>query len=173
LAGVDRAIISEVPFDPERLAKFLLEDKATNPSNYAIMTISEGATMIGGKIVEYGQEDAYGHKKLGGIGEITGEAIKKITGAHIIYQQVAYLMRSGEPDALDRMVAISYANLATDLVVKGDYGKMVALREGKYTMIPLASIAQGKKKVDVPELYDRENYRPKVTNMLHKPMFLY
>ena len=173
LAGVDRAIISEVPFDPERLARFLVEDKASNPSNYAIMTISEGATMAGGKIVEYGQEDAYGHKKLGGIGEITGEAIKKITGAHIIYQQVAYLMRSGEPDALDRMVAISYANLATDLIVKGDYGKMVALREGKYTAISLPLISQGKKAVDVPELYDKENYRPKVTNMMNKPMFLY
>ena len=173
LAGVDRAIISEVPFDPERLSKFLIEDKESNPSNYAIMTISEGATMVGGKIVEYGQEDAYGHKKLGGIGEITGEAIKKITGAHIIYQQVAYLMRSGEPDALDRMVAISYANLATDMIVKGEYGKMVALREGKYTVVPLDLIAQGKKAVDVPELYDKENYRPKVTNMLHKPMFLY
>lgn len=173
LAGVDRAIISEVPFDPEKLAKFLVEDKANNPSNYAIMTISEGATMIGGKIVEYGQEDAYGHKKLGGIGEITGEAIRKITGAHIIYQQVAYLMRSGEPDALDRMVAISYANLATDLIAKGEYGKMVALREGKYTAIPLLTITEGKKSVDVPELYDKENYRPKVTNMMNKPMFLY
>jgi 6-phosphofructokinase 1 len=173
LAGVDRAIISEVPFDPERLAKFLKDDKAGNPSNYAIMTISEGATMVGGKIVEYGQEDAYGHRKLGGIGAITAEAIKKLTGSRTIYQQVAYLMRSGEPDALDRMVAISYANLATDLITRGEYGQMVALREGKYTVVPLLSIIQGKKVVDVPELYDSENYRPKVAHVLHKPMFLY
>ncbi len=173
LAGVDRAIISEVPFDPEKLARFLMEDKAANPSNYAITTISEGATMIGGQIIESGQEDAYGHRKLGGIGEITGEAIKKFTGSHILYQQVAYLMRSGEPDALDRMVAISYANLATDLIVKGEYGKMVALREGKYTVVPLTSISEGRKRVDVPELYDRENYLPKVANMINKPMFLY
>lgn len=173
LAGVDRAIISEVPFDPEKLARFLMEDKAANPSNYAIMTISEGATMIGGRIIEFGQEDAYGHKKLGGIGEVTGEAIKKFTGSHILYQQVAYLMRSGEPDALDRMVAISYANLATDLLVKGEYGKMVALREGKYTVVPLPLISEGKKRVDVPELYDKGNYLPKVANMINKPMFLY
>jgi 6-phosphofructokinase len=173
LAGVDRAIISEVHFDPERLAAFLMEDKKVNPSNYAIMTISEGAQMTGGKIVEYGQADAYGHKKLGGIGAITGDAIQKITGAHIIYQQVAYLMRSGEPDALDRMVAISYASLATDLVLKGETGKLVGLNEGKYTVLPIDTISQGKKTVDVAELYDSENYRPKVTHILHKPMFLY
>jgi 6-phosphofructokinase 1 len=173
LAGVDRAIISEVHFDPERLAGFLMEDKKSNPSNYAIMTISEGAQMVGGKIVEYGQADAFGHKKLGGIGAITGDAIQKLTGSHIIYQQVAYLMRSGEPDALDRMVAISYASLATDLILKGDYGHLVALREGKYTIIPVDSISQGKKTVDVDQLYDSENYRPKVTRILNKPMFLY
>ncbi|MBI4535119.1 MAG: 6-phosphofructokinase, partial [Ignavibacteriae bacterium] len=173
LAGVDRAIISEIAFDPERLAWFLVEDKKNNPSNYAIMTISEGAQMVGGKIVEYGQEDAYGHKKLGGIGAITGEAIRRITGTEIIYQQVAYLMRSGEPDALDRMVAISYASLATDLVLKQQFGSMVALREGKYTVVPIETISQGKKTVDVGELYDSENYRPRVSHLLNKPMFLY
>ncbi|MCX6138772.1 MAG: 6-phosphofructokinase [Ignavibacteriales bacterium] len=173
LAGVDRAIISEVHFDPEKLSKFLIDDKKTNPSNYAIVTISEGAQMIGGKIVEYGQADAYGHKKLGGIGQITGEAIQKITGSHIIYQQVAYLMRSGEPDALDRMVAISYANLATDLIVKKQAGQMVALRQGKYTTVPIRTLTEGLKRVDVEELYDEENYRPRVSNVLDKPMFLY
>lgn len=173
LAGVDRAIISEVHFDPERLAQFLMEDKRKNPSNYAIMTISEGAQMVGGKIVEYGQMDAYGHKKLGGIGVITGEAIQKITGTHIIYQQVAYLMRSGEPDALDRMVAISYANLAIDLIVRGQFGNLVALSEGKYTAVPLETISSGKKTVDVKELYDSDGYRPKISKILGKPMFLY
>ena len=173
LAGVDRAVISEVPFDPEKLAQLLIEDKKRNPSDYAIMTISEGAQMVGGKIVEYGQADAYGHKKLGGIGALTGEALKKITGSDIIYQQVAYLMRSGEPDALDRMVAISYANLATDLVIKKHYGQLVALREGKYTHIPVDTIANGLKRVDVAELYDEGEYKPKVAHLLNKPMFLY
>jgi 6-phosphofructokinase 1 len=173
LAGVDRAIISEVHFDPEKLAAMLVEDKKRNPSHYAIMTISEGAQMIGGKIVEYGQADAYGHKKLGGIGAITGDAVKQITHQHIIYQQVAYLMRSGEPDALDRMVAISYANLATDTLMRGGSGKMAALRNGRYTMVPVEMIMEGTKRVDVDELYDAENYRPKVQNMMDKPMFLY
>lgn len=173
LAGVDRAIISEVPFDPDILAKLLLEDKKRNPSDYAIMTISEGAQMVGGKIVEYGQADAYGHKKLGGIGQITGDALKQITGSEIIYQQVAYLMRSGEPDALDRMVAISYANLATDLVIRKHFGRMVALKEGKYTHIPVDTIASGLKRVDVNELYDVDQYKPKVAHLLDKPMFLY
>jgi len=95
LAGVDRAIISEVPFEPHRLAELVMEDKHNNPSNYAMITISEGAQMIGGDIIETGEPDAYGHKKLGGIGTHTGDVLKKLTGEHILYQQVAYLMRSG------------------------------------------------------------------------------
>jgi 6-phosphofructokinase len=173
LANVDRAIISEVPFDPEKLSALLLEDKKANPSNYAIMTISEGATMIDGDIIERGEEDAYGHKKLGGIGEVAGALIKKYTGENIIYQQLGYLMRSGAPDSLDRMVALSFANLATDLIIQGRSGRMVALRDGKYTHIPLSTVISGTKRVDVDELYDKEHYRPKVANMLGKPMFLY
>ncbi len=173
LAGVDRAIISEVHFDPEKLAKFLLQDKASNPSNYAMVTISEGAQMIGGKIVEYGQADAYGHKKLGGIGAITGEALKKITGEDILYQQVGYLMRSGAPDSVDLMVAINYANMAIKLIARGASNRLVALRNGTYTSIPIATIMQGVKRVDVDELYDAENYVPKVRHVEGKPMFLY
>jgi ATP-dependent phosphofructokinase / diphosphate-dependent phosphofructokinase len=173
LAHVDRSIIPEVPFDVAKLAAFLVEDKHANPSNYAIMTISEGAMMIGGNVVETGEADAYGHRKLGGIGEVAGSMIKKLTGHNIIYQQLGYLMRSGAPDSLDRMVALSYANLATDLIAQGRSGRMVALRDGKYTHIPLSTVISGIKRVDVDELYDRENYRPKVADMLGKPMFLY
>jgi len=129
--------------------------------------------MIGGNVVETGEADAYGHRKLGGIGEIAGSHIKKLTGQNIIYQQLGYLMRSGAPDSLDRMVALSYANLATDLIAQGRSGRMVALRDGKYTHIPLSTVISGIKRVDVDELYDRENYRPKVADMLGKPMFLY
>jgi ATP-dependent phosphofructokinase / diphosphate-dependent phosphofructokinase len=173
LGGVDRAIISEIPFDVEKLSAFLLDDKRANPSNYAIMTISEGATLAGGDIIETGEADAYGHRKLGGIGQITSDMIKKITGENTIYQQLGYLMRSGAPDSLDRMVAFSYANLATDLIANGRSGRMVALRDGKYTHIPLSTVISGIKRVDVDELYDKQNYRPKVANMLGKPMFLY
>lgn len=173
LAGVDRAIISEVHFDPEKLARFLLEDKKRNPSNYAIVTISEGAQMIGGKVIEYGQADAYGHMKLGGIGQLTGEAIRKITGEDILNQQLSYLMRSGAPDSLDLMVAVNYANLAVTLIKRGASNRMVALRNGTYTSIPISTIMQGVKRVDVDELYDSENYRPRVRHVEGKPMFLY
>ena len=137
------------------------------------MTISEGAHMIGGKVIEFGEADAYGHRKLGGIGEIIGEAIKKLTGEHVLYQRLSYMMRSGAPDALDLMVSFNYANLAMDLIVAGESGRMVALREGKYTHIPMSEVAMGIKRVDVDEFYDVEQYRPKVRNVLGKPMFLY
>jgi 6-phosphofructokinase 1 len=173
LAGVDRALISEVPFDPEKLADLIMADKRDNPSNYAMVTISEGAHMIGEKTVEYGEADAYGHRKLGGIGEITAAAIKKLTRQNIIYQRLSYLMRSGAPDALDLMVAVNYAHLAMDLVVANVSGRMVALRDGTYTHIPMSTVTSGVKRVDVDELYDSVQYRPKVRNVLGKPMFLY
>jgi len=173
LAGVDRALISEVPFDVEKLALLLQEDKKSNSSNYAMVTVSEGASMVGGQIVEYGQEDAYGHKKLGGIGVVVSEAVKQLTGSHIIYQQLAYLMRSGAPDSLDLMVAYNFANMTMDLVCEGMSGRMVALQGGTYRHIPISTIMQGEKRVDVAELYDTVEYRPKVRHVLGKPMFLY
>lgn len=172
-AGVDRAIISEVPFDVEKLTRLLVEDKSSNPSNYCIMTISEGATMVGGSIHERGEEDAYGHKKLGGIGLATSEAIKEISGQNIIYQQLAYLMRSGAPDALDRIVAANYGSLAVALAARGVTGRMVALREGRYTHVAADYTTRGVKRVDVDEFYDVEQYRPKVAHVEGKPMFLY
>ncbi len=173
LAGADRAIISEVPFDPEKLAKLIMEDKNANPSNYAMLTISEGAKMVGGKVHEYGEEDAYGHRKLGGIGIVTGDALKKLTGQGIIFQQLSYLMRSGAPDSLDLMVAINFANMAADLAQKGVSGRMVALSGGTYTDVPISTVTAGQKRVDVRELYDVEQYRPKARTIVGKPMFLY
>ena len=173
LAGVDRALISEVPFDPEKLASFVMDDKNRNPSNYAMVTISEGAHMVDGKVVEYGEADAYGHRKLGGIGQITEEALREITGQNTIYQKVAYLMRSGAPDALDLMVAVNFANAAMDLLEGGSSGRMIALRDGRYTHIPMSDVTSGIKRVDVDELYDKENYQPKVRHALGMPMFLY
>jgi 6-phosphofructokinase len=172
LSGVERAIISEVPFDPEKLARFLLQDKQNNPSNYAMVTISEGATIHGGEMVMRGKEDAYGHKKLGGIGAVTGDLIKEYTGAKIIYQQVAYLMRSGSPDSLDLMVGFNYATMAADLAVSGNYGRMVALRGGIYTNVPLNVTGTGVKRVHVDALYDSENYRPLIREVEGMPMFL-
>jgi len=173
LADVDRAIISEVPFDLDKLIEFLKKDRANNPSHYAIMTISEGAHLEGGEIVQSGEADAYGHQKLGGVGKIVSEEIKKRSGMHTVYQQLSYLMRSGSPDSLDRMVAVSFGNLALDQVQMGHTGRMVALQQGNYTTVPLSMVISAKKTVDVSALYDVKNYRPKVNDMSGKPMFLY
>ena len=173
LAGVDRAIISEVPFEIEKLADMLMEDKRRNPSHYAMMTISEGAKEVGGDIVQTGKADAYGHKKLGGVGAVTATKLEKITGEKTMVQVLSYLMRSGAPDALDIMVAVNYANTAMDLLAVGKTGRMVALQEGRYTDVSAESPTLGIKKVDVRNLYDVENYQPKVRHVLGKPMFLY
>ncbi|MBW1850091.1 MAG: 6-phosphofructokinase [Deltaproteobacteria bacterium] len=173
LAGVDRAIISEVPFDPNRLAEFIMKDKAANPKNYAMITISEGAKMTGGEMFLSGEADAYGHRKLGGIGEETGAILRDLTGENVLNQSLSYLMRSGAPDSLDLMVAVNYANMAIDLFLKNTYGRLVALSRGIYTDIPVSSITTGQKRVDVRELYDVEEYRPKVMHVGGKPMFLY
>jgi 6-phosphofructokinase len=173
LSGVDRAIISEVPFDIERLASLLMQDKAENPSHYAMMTISEGAHEVGGGIMQAGVADPYGHKKLGGIGAVTATKLEQITGERTMCQVLAYLMRSGVPDALDVMVAVNYANTAMDLLAMRKTGRMVALRDGRYTDVSAESPTLGVKHVDVRALYDVDNYRPKVWHVLGKPMFLY
>ena len=172
LAGVDRALISEVPFDIHRLAGLIVEDKRANPSNYAMLTVSEGAQAIGGQILESGEEDAYGHRKLGGVGQEIGNALKKITGQDIIYQQVSYLMRSGTPDPLDLMVAGNFGSLAVELVERGISGRLVCLQRGVYGDVPLATMTQGQKRVNVPDLYDSENYRPRIHHVSGMPMFL-
>jgi 6-phosphofructokinase len=173
LAGVDRAVISEVPFDVERLGDLLVADKRANPSNYAMVTVSEGATIAGGDMVVSGDEDAYGHRKLGGIGELTASLLKEHTGEEMIVQEVGYLMRSGAPDSLDLMVATNYAVMAADLALEGASGRMVALRSGTYTAVPISATREGVKRVDVDELYDADGYRPKVRHVAGKPMFLY
>jgi 6-phosphofructokinase 1 len=173
LAGVDRAVISEIPFNVERLAAMLVEDKRANSSHYAMMTISEGAQIEEGEMILSGEADAYGHRKLGGIGAVTGSLLTELTGERIIYQQVGYLMRSGRPDSLDLMVATNYANMAADLALEGMSGRMVALRGGTYTNVPITETSEGVKRVDVAELYDTEKYRPKIRHVMGKPMFLY
>jgi ATP-dependent phosphofructokinase / diphosphate-dependent phosphofructokinase len=173
LSGVDRAIISEIPFDIDKLAGMLQTDRKANPSRYAMMTISEGARLQEGDMMLAGEEDAYGHRKLGGIGALTGELLKERTGEPVLYQQVAYLMRSGAPDSLDLMVATNYAVMAADLALENSHGRMVALRGGTYTHVPIGVTKEGVKRVDVDELYDTETYLPKVRHVLGKPMFLY
>jgi 6-phosphofructokinase 1 len=173
LANVDRVLISEVPFDVNRLAELIMQDRADNPSNYAMIAISEGATMLGGEIIERGEADAFGHRKLGGVGEVVGEELKRITGIDIVSQNLGYLMRAGAPDSLDRMVGSSYGHLAVQQLEKGHSGLMMALQNGTYTTVPADTCIQGTKRVDVDELYDVNKYKPVVHHLLGKPMFLY
>jgi len=173
LAGVDRAIISEVPFDPERLARFLMDDKKHSPSRYAMMTISEGARMIGDEVPQDRPADISGRRKLGGIGAAAAEAIRRRTGQNIIYQQIGYLMRSGAPDSLDLMVSTNFGSLAVNLIHQGNTGRLVVLRNGRYSHESLEVVAETIKRVDVDTFYDVQAYRPKVTEVLDKPMFLY
>jgi 6-phosphofructokinase 1 len=172
LADVDRIVISEVPFDVEKLAGLLMQDRQANPSRYAMVTVSEGATMTGGGVVESGEADAFGHRKLGGIGQLTGEAIKKITGVGIVFQQIGYLMRSGPPAPLDLMVGFNYGALAADLVMQGRSGYMVALRDGCYTHVSITETRAGARKVDVDSYYDPEAYQARMKNLAGKPLFL-
>ncbi|MDH3707395.1 MAG: phosphofructokinase, partial [Acidimicrobiia bacterium] len=143
------------------------------PSNYAMLTVSEGAVLEGGEMHLSGEADAYGHRKLGGIGRRTGDLLAEITGQGIILQELAYLVRSGRPDSLDLMVAMNYAKQAVDLALEGVSGRMVALRSGTYTNVPIALTGEGSKGVDVDELYDVTEYRPRVRHVTGKPMFLY
>jgi 6-phosphofructokinase 1 len=172
LAHVDRAVISEVPFDIGRLAEQVVRDKRDNPSHYAMVTISEGAIAHGGGIVETGEEDAYGHRKLGGVGMWAADQLKQITGHGVTYQQLGYMMRCGPPDALDRMVAMNFGNLAMDLLLEGRTGLMTALRDGRYAAVDLAAIVSGVKRVDVARFYDPQEYRPVIRGVENLPMFL-
>ncbi|HEY4113926.1 MAG TPA: ATP-dependent 6-phosphofructokinase [Rhizomicrobium sp.] len=173
LADADRTLIAEVPFEIERLAELIKEDRTRNPSRYAIVCVSEGAQMKGGEIVETGPEDAFGHRKLGGVGEHIGAELEKLTGIGILNQKLAYLMRAGAPDALDRMVGFNYGSMAVQLIADGRSGLMMAIQDGKYTTVPGDTCIKGERRVNVPEMYDAENYTPRIRNIPGKPMFLY
>src|SRR3954467_5290940 len=173
LAGVDRAVIAEVPFDCDKLYHLLEADRSDNPSNYAVVAVSEGATIIGGGTIESGEADAYGNRKLGGIGGIVSDFLEKRSGDKVIYQRLAYLMRSGAPDSLDQLVANNYGSLAADLMRRGETGKMVAVVDGRYTAVPIEVGSSGLKRVDINRFYDVANYRPKVADVMGMPMFLH
>jgi 6-phosphofructokinase len=173
LAGVDRAVIAEVPFDCDKLYHLLDADRSDNPSNYAVVAVSEGATIIGGGTIESGEADAYGNRKLGGIGGIVSDYLEKRSREKVIYQRLAYLMRSGAPDSLDQLVANNYGSLAADLMRRNETGKMVAVVDGRYTAVPIEVGNSGRKRVDINRFYDVNNYRPKVADVMGMPMFLH
>jgi 6-phosphofructokinase 1 len=172
LGSADRTVICEVPCDIDRLAHLLAEDQDRNPSHYALLVLSEGARLIGGDMILSGEEDAYGHRKLGGIGDVVGAEIERRTGRQTLVQRLAYLMRSGPPDATDRLVATNFANLAYERLRAGHQGEMTALQKGCYTVVPVATAISGKRSVDVDRYYDREAFRPRLASVQGLPMFL-
>ena len=162
-----------MPFEPGLVVELLAADKRSNPSNYAVVAISEGAHPVGGQPVESGDADVMGKRELGGIGRLLRQELQRTTGNRVIYQRLGYLMRSGPPDALDRLVASNFANLAADLALAGETGRLVAIVEGRYSTVPIGTVGAGSKQVDVERFYDRANYRPKIVGVLDLPMFLH
>ena len=173
LSHVDRTIICEVPFDLHKLIYMLDADKKACPAHYSLVIISEGAIPIGGHIMQTGTPDAYGHRKLGGVGEMLSEKIKEVSGNNTMYQRLGYLMRSGPADNLDRMVAMNFGLLALQLTCKGEFGKLVGITNGNYSVVPMETVVSGKRHVDVDRYYDVDNYQPKIKSVLGLPMFLH
>jgi hypothetical protein len=173
LAGLDRTLIAEVPFNVGKLAELLEEDRVANSSKYAMVVLSEGSCLDTGETLEQGPRDAYGHRKLGGIGEVVGAEIARLTGTGVLNQKLGYLMRAGPPDTLDLMVAKNYGAMVVQLLDEGKRGLMTALCGGNYSAVSVGSCVQGTRRVDVAALYDVEAYRPRIARVTGKPMFLY
>ena len=181
LAGAaDRCVIPEWKFDLERLAELLVADRNACPDKYAVCLVSEGAMPEGGEMVfQGGETDQYGHAKLGGIGDRVSAKIKELSprfndGRKIdmISMNLGYLVRSGAPDAVDAIVPTVYGNLAVDLILRGETGRMVALTDGKYGSVPIGDVVATKKLVDVARCYDTERYRPKYDGLAGLPMMV-
>ena len=173
LADADRVLISEVPFDSERLAELIIKDRHDNPANYAMIVASEGAQRLGSQIIESGEMDAYGHRKLGGIGAMVSDDIKRLTGFGVVSQSLGYLMRAGVPDALDLMVASAFGTMAVQQLQEGKSGLMMALVDGTYTTVEGDICIKEEKRVDVEAMYDTQGYRPRIAEIKNKPMFMY
>jgi len=167
LVDADRVLIAEVPFDVAAVSALLAKDRASNPSNYAMVVVSEGARMFPATA-----SLASGIREAGGIGAAVGSEVSRRTGIGTITQNLGYLIRSGAPDALDLMVAKSYGAMAVQLLAEGRHGLMMTVRDGKYCAIAASTCTQGKRRVDVDAVYDRAAYRPAIVSIFGKPMFL-
>jgi 6-phosphofructokinase len=180
MAGAsDRCVIPEHKFNIEHLTELLVYDRNKNPSRYSSVLVSEGATFEGGDMMFEGEAaDAFGHKKLGGIGDAVSAKVKELSAkfnngqsVDIVNQKLGYLVRCGDPDAIDSLVPMAYGTLAMDLLLKGAHGRLVVLKNGIYGDIPIDTIAASKKVVDVMEFYNTERLRPKFSNFANKPLF--
>lgn len=167
-----RCVIPEVEFELDRLIEILVEDKRNNPSQYSFVIVSEGAVWRGRTVEEYGEADAYGHKKKVDIGQALGEEIHKRAGEETMVSDLTYDLRSGDPDALDQIVAITFANVAVDLIREGAHGRLTAVRDGKYAHVPLPDPNLGARRIDVPRMYNLTRYRPHYAGRIGSPLLL-
>ncbi|NNC94689.1 MAG: ATP-dependent 6-phosphofructokinase [Chitinophagales bacterium] len=181
LAGAaHRCLIPESPFDIEHLADLLSKDRRENPSSYSIVLVSEGATFQGGEMKFEGMEkDAFGHPKLGGIGDEVSLALKRLSPKYndgrlvnVISQKLGYMVRCGDPDFIDSVVPTAYGNLALDLILKGIHGRLVVLKNGRYDHVPIEVVTEQKKFVNVEKYYDIERLRPYYKNFEMLPLFI-
>jgi ATP-dependent phosphofructokinase / diphosphate-dependent phosphofructokinase len=181
MAGAaNRCVIPEYEFDIERLTELLTEDRSKNPSRYSVVLVSEGAMFEGGEMIFQDMErDAYGHMKLGGIGELVSAKLKELSpkynnGRRIntIYQKLSYLVRSGDPDAIDSIVPMAYGNLALDLILDGIHGRLVVLKNGRYDNMPVDVVTSTSKMVDVKKHYNTDRLRPYYKSFEMKPLFI-
>jgi 6-phosphofructokinase 1 len=182
MAGAaNRCVIPEHSFDIEHLCELLSRDRDKNPSNYSVVLVSEGATFTGESemVFEDHETDMYGHKKLGGVGDRVARALREISPnfnngrrVNVINQRLGYLVRSGDPDALDSVVPMAFGNLAMDLILDGVSGRLVNIRNGRYDNVPIGVVASRKKVVDVGKFYNTERLRPKYTRFEGAPVFI-
>jgi 6-phosphofructokinase len=181
MAGAaNRCVIPEHKFDIERLTELLSIDRRRNPSRYSVVLVSEGAMFESGEMVfEHGAEDAFGHKKLGGIGDLVSDKIKELSPKYnsgktvdVINQKLGYLVRCGDPDAIDSIAPMAYGNLALDLLLKGTHGRLVVLKDGRYDDIPIDTVTATKKVVNIAEHYNTDRLRPHYKSFEMKPLFI-
>jgi 6-phosphofructokinase len=181
MAGAaNRCVIPEHKFDMELLTQLMVEDRNRNPSKYAVLLVSEGAMFTGGEMVFADDvKDAYGHAKLGGIGDVVSSHLRDLSAKYnggrkieCINQKLGYLVRGGDPDAIDSIVPMAYGNLALDLIMKGIHGRLVVLKNGRYDNVPLDVVTATKKLVNVREHYSTERLRPQYKSFEMKPLFL-
>jgi 6-phosphofructokinase 1 len=175
-----RCVIPEHIVRIEQLTELLIEDRNKNPSHYSVVLISEGAKFEGSDVsFENMSKDAYGHMKLGGIGDLVSAKIKEIAPKFLrgrkintVNQKLAYLVRGGDPDAIDSIVPMAYGNLALDLILEGISGRLVVLRNGRYDNVPIEVVTATKKVVDVDRYYNTDRLRPKYESFALQPLFI-
>ena len=167
-----RCLIPESPFDLDHLSELVVSDKRNNPSSYSMVVASEGAVWKGQDLAEYGEADAYGHRKKVDVGHAIAQEIKSRTGEETMTSDLTYDLRSGDPDSIDHMVAITFANIALDLVASGTRGRMVAIRDGNYAHTAIPDPSLGPRTVNVDELYIADRYRPNYAAKLGAPLLL-